>query len=201
MAGLLAVRTRGRRPWSTTRGLRWLCCWPAGWCVIPAPARDEIETYHDRVRETVLANLDAAARAEYHKRLAQTLEAAGGVEPEVLAIHFLGAGQAQAAGRYYARAAAQAAEALAFDRAAHLYRRALELGAGDEGPRLRTGLADALANAGRGAEAGREYLVAAQRAAAATAIDLRRSAAFQFLTSGHVDEGLGVSASSSRRPA
>ena len=159
-----------------------------------ASARDEIETYHDRVRETVLANLDAAARAEYHKRLAQTLEAAGGVEPEVLAIHFLGAGQTQAAGRYYARATAQAAEALAFDRQAHLYRRALELGAGDgeEGTRLRTGLADALANAGRGAEAGREYLAAAQGAAAAIAIDRRRSAAFQFLTSGHVDEGLGA---------
>jgi hypothetical protein len=60
------------------------------------------------------------------------------------------------ASRYYAVAAAQAADALAFDRAAKLYRLALDLGAHDvtDKLRLQTELGNALANAGRGADSG-----------------------------------------------
>ena len=46
---------------------------------------------------------------------------------DYLAVHFEAAGTPDVAGRYYAEAAAKAAKALAFDRAAKLYRRALEL--------------------------------------------------------------------------
>ena len=93
---------------------------------------------------------------------------------------------------YYGQAAAQAAEALAFDRAAKLYRLALELRPGDDAQqrRLRVGLADALANAGRGPEAAREYLAAAAGATVAETLRTPAARRHAVLDQGHLDEGL-----------
>lgn len=153
-----------------------------------------IETYHDRIRETVLLHLDAQTLQHHHQRLVSVLQESGQVDPEVLAIHLVGAGQRSQAGHYYVLAAAQAAETLAFDRAAKLYLLALELLApqGEEERRLRTKLADALANAGSGAESARAYLSAASGADAAERLELQRKAALQFLRSGHIDDGLAT---------
>ena len=157
---------------------------------------DEIETYHDRIRETVVARLGPNVMREHHRRLALTLEASGSADPELLGVHFLGSGQPERAADYFARAADQAAEALAFDRAAGLYRRARELQT-DASPsgiihRLNARLGDALANSGRGAEAAAAYLAAVPDASVADAIELQRRAAMQFLISGHIDEGLAT---------
>jgi serine/threonine protein kinase len=156
--------------------------------------QQEIETYHDRIRETVLAYLGPDERHRHHASLARVLEASGQADAEWLAVHWEGAGDRQRAGGYYEAAAGRAAEALAFDRAAKLYRRALDLQApaGPEGRRLRVRLADALANAGRGADSAREYLAAATGAETAEALELQRRAGLQFLISGHVDEGLAT---------
>ena len=124
---------------------------------------DEVETYHDRIRETVVNHLDANRRRELNRRLALELEQAGGADPETLGVHFEGAGELAKAGHYYALSADEASEALAFERAVKLYRRALDLGPGDPpaARRVRARLGDALANVGRSVEAARAYQEAA----------------------------------------
>ena len=152
---------------------------------------DEIECYHDRIREVVPKLLDKATLKGYHLRLAQVLQTAGRVDPETLAIHFEEAGLRDRAAEFASQAADQAAEALAFDRAARLYRIALDLSGstGEVQRSLRVKLGDALANAGRGAAAADAYLAAAEGAKAAHALELRRRAAEQQLISGHIDQG------------
>ncbi|HEY7422786.1 MAG TPA: protein kinase [Gemmataceae bacterium] len=154
----------------------------------------EIETYHDRIRETVLLNLDADTLQHHHRRLVAVLEPSGKGDAEMLAAHLIGADEPARAGHYYALAAVRAAEALAFDRAAKLYRLALELQApqGEAERQLRTKLANALADAGRGAESARAYLAATTGADPAETLKLQRLAALQFLRSGHIDDGLAT---------
>ena len=169
--------------------------------------RDRVECHHDRIRETLVASLSPEAAREHHLRLAVALEACEPRDPDALALHYAGAGDATKAPAYVEQAADRAARALAFDNAARLYRLALDMrpppppGGGaaadlDALRSLRTRLGDALANSGRGAEAAKVYLAAAEGAkggaAAATALDLRRRAAEQLLLSGRTDDGLAV---------
>jgi eukaryotic-like serine/threonine-protein kinase len=153
---------------------------------------DEIEVYHDRIRETVVAHLSAEVLKWNHERMARVLAASGPVDAEIMAEHYRGAGDADRACEYYSRGADQAASALAFDHAARLYRIAVQL---KEGSARHSGvlwkkLGDALANAGRGAEAAQAYSKAAETATAADTLELKRLASTQLLLSGHVDDGL-----------
>ncbi len=151
-------------------------------------------TYHDRVRETVVSRLGTEALQQLHLRLAETLERSQRVDPEVLALHYQGAGQLEEAGHYYALAADRAAEGLAFDLAARLYRVSLATRpvTGCEERTLRTRLADALSNAGRGADAAEEYLLVARGCQGMEQEELQRRAATQYLTCGYVDKGVAV---------
>ena len=170
----------------------------AGNLVRTAGARrtDTLEPYHDRVREAVLFGLDPEDQREAHARLAHALEASHAADSEALAAHWRGAGDADKAATYATWAATQAAEALAFDRAARLHQLSLDLKPprGAEATRLRAQLGDALANAGRGAEAATAYLGAVASmpadAPAEPVLDLRRKIAEQLLRAGLVDEGL-----------
>lgn len=152
---------------------------------------DPVSTYHDKIRESVVAQLAPAALTERHRHLASALERTRRADAEQIARHLDAAGESARAGRYYAQAADEAAGKLAFDRAARLYQRCLELLTLDAGERrtLSMKLADALANAGRGLEAALRYEKAAQGAPIRETFELRRRAAYQFCISGHLDEG------------
>lgn len=157
-----------------------------------------LESYHDRIRETVVAQLPPEQRRREHQAVAVALEASGDADVEALAEHFLLADDLRKAAVYMVRAAERAASALAFDHAAMLYEKALDIarrrGIGDAAAqadehRLLVALATALVDAGRCAEAARTYLEAARGATPAVALDLQRRAGEQLLISGHVDEG------------
>ena len=152
-----------------------------------------VELYHDRIAETLVGSLAPDERKQIHRRLAQTIEARGLDDPEALYEDYLGAGEKDRAAEHAERAARKAARSLAFDRAALYYRRAIELmPEATNLVDLKIGLGDALANAGRPAEAAREFLDAAKMSAAGRALELQQRAGAQLLMGGHIEEGLEV---------
>jgi serine/threonine protein kinase len=153
---------------------------------------DDLEVYHDQIGETLRERLGVDIRCEHHRRLALELESGGRTDCETLAFHFAHGDQPSRAGRYFHQAALQAVRAMAFDRAADLFRQAIEIGAWPfptEG-RLKGELGDALANSRRGREAGHIYLEAAKGVPERESIDLRRRGFQQLLTSGEHDLGI-----------
>ena len=150
-----------------------------------------VETFHDRVRETVTASLTPQRARACHRGLAAALEQAGSADPEVLARHHTHAGNPERALEFTVAAASQATRALAFDRAARLLENAMSLAGGDHARRvaLLGSLAEALGNAGRCIESARVYQEAANAAEPAARVVLRRRAADQLLFAGKIDEG------------
>ncbi len=160
----------------------------------PAPGGEDLLLYHPKVGEVAAARMDAAEKSSRHLGLARALEQAGGTEPELLYTHFREAGEAAVAARYAREAAAQAREALAFERSARLTREALSLGSwpADERSRIRASLGEVLAAQGRPREAADEWLAAADDASRAEALAYRRRAMEQLMLSGYTDDGLVV---------
>jgi len=151
-----------------------------------------LEPYHDRIRESIVGELPGHRLRSRHLSLALALEGSRHADPEALAEHFCGAGHLEKAGDYAVRAAREAGEALAFDRAAMLYRFAMRLlGSGSSGSEaLQEPLGEALAQAGRSHEAAAVFAGCAARATGSRALELQVRAAEEFLRSGHVDEGM-----------
>ncbi len=155
--------------------------------------RDVVSTYHDRVRETVRADLSEAERRDVHARLAKSIEDSLPTELDGLAYHYFEAGSLSKASHYAILAAERASEKLAFDRAASLYE--IALSAATDVPRhaeLHQQRAAALANAGRGLEAAEAYLRAARVSTSREGVRLRRLAGEQLLRAGHLERGMDI---------
>lgn len=157
-------------------------------------AADKLEPYHDRIRETIYQNIGAERRRFVHRMVAEALEvsadqAGAARDAEALYGHWRNAAEPQQAGSYALLAADKAQEALAFMRAAQLFRAATELLEGDPArtSELEEKLGTALMFAGRGAEAADAFLRAMAGASAERATELRSMAMVQLLGSGHLN--------------
>jgi hypothetical protein len=155
---------------------------------------DPVEIFHDRVRAPLLSCLTAGERRAGHRRLAMALEASSGAMLESLSFHWRKGGDPSKAGAYAVRAADEAHAALAFDRAARLYRVALRLHRFDPATaqRLRERRADALAFAGRKRAAALAYREAARYDSPERAARLRRRSGEEQLKAGYIDDGMSV---------
>ena len=156
---------------------------------------DTIETFHDRIRETIVSRLDSQVLIAIHRSLATNLERLDSVAPELLVAHYQGAGEHETAADYAIKAADHAVATLAFEQAARLYELAMTLvdAAYPDIQRLRIAHAEALSGAGRASEAGIAYVNAANAAPTRhEALDLKRKASELLLASGSISEGLDI---------
>ncbi|MBL9100045.1 MAG: protein kinase [Myxococcales bacterium] len=151
-----------------------------------------LEVFHDRVRDVVLAGLDPLEQRAIHRALAARLEQAAEPDSDALTFHLEAAGEPARAAAHALRAAAGAGEALAFDRAAALYRRALLHAADAERPAILERLGEVLASDGRGGEAADAFEQAADAGEPGRALERLRRAGFERLRSGQIDAGLAV---------
>ena len=151
--------------------------------------RDAVELAHDRIREHLLRSVSASERSKLHRRLAVALEQSSRAEPETLAAHYRAAGDTTRAAEHAMRGAERALAALAFDHAAASFGLALELGAVDESQRwsLLARMGEALAGAGRTADAARQLIAASRAAPPERALRLARRATELQLQSMQVD--------------
>jgi hypothetical protein len=136
---------------------------------------EQVETYHDRIREELAAQIAPDAVRRIHRLMVQALVAKRSDDCEALFEHYRGAGDHDNAAAQAGLAAAKAATALAFDRVAVFYRHALALhSASPAATAWREGFANALGNAGRPAEAAEAYLRATVDACHARRVELQR---------------------------
>lgn len=155
-----------------------------------------LETFHDRVRQSVIKSLAPDVQRRRHSEIADGLRASGSDDSLSLVEHYLAAGNQAEAGEFALQAGRAAAERLAFDAAVDLLALALQLRESDPGDwPLVAEYAAALANAGRASDAAHRYLQAASMVRDSRAGDLQIAvhevrAAEQFLYSGQLDRGL-----------
>lgn len=153
--------------------------------------RERLEAYHDRVRETVEAHVDETRRRELHRALARELERVD-ADAERLSDHYLRAGEREVAAVYSIEAAEQAANSLAYDRAARMLERALECGSWtqDEESALEWHRASILERLARCKEAAAGYLRASRSARGIRVLEARVRSAEQLMSAGHPEPAL-----------
>jgi hypothetical protein len=152
-----------------------------------------LEPSHDRIRETIVEQLPVQTLRDRHGRLARALESTPGADLEAIALHFLGSGeQARDKTAHYAERAAESAMGkLAFAQAVRMFQLAIDKASvsTEEKRRLRSRQALVLEWSGRGEEAARAYLSAADGAPALERAQLERAASIELLSCGQLIEG------------
>lgn len=156
-----------------------------------------VECHHDRIRQAIADGLALDATRAHYRALAVALARDPSAPPELLSRAWEGAGERSEAARHAVLAAERASRLTAFEHAAGLYRRALDLGAAScFGKELALGeaelfhrLAQALEHAGRGVEAAATYRHLAELTSGDVSLEQLRRAAEQLSISGHVEEG------------
>ena len=153
-----------------------------------------LEPFHDRVRGAAVAVLGEERARAMHANLARVIERRRPDDAESLYVHCRAAGERARAAEHALVAGRRAATTLAFHRAAQLLFDALELAPSDapiDRSRIRVELADALRQAGRGAEAAAIYETAVSDARTPEeARRLRLLATQTYLQSGRLDTGM-----------
>lgn len=144
--------------------------------------REAVSVMHERIARDLQRELAPEDVRAHHARWAETLEARDEANPDVLAEHFAKAGATDQARRYTAQAALRAHRALALDRAAELYERALALTVeAASQSQLLEQLADVRLQLGQPGAAADALVEAAARSGPERAADLlRRSTALRL---------------------
>lgn len=154
---------------------------------------NEVEPYHDRVREVVGGALDVAHRTMLHARLGAALVERRDADPETVARHLALGGDRAGALPFLLRAAERSSRALAFDHAVSLHEEALALADGPKRIELSLALAEALVLAGRSAEAAPIFAEHARAGGNPAARGhASRRAAEEWLKCGRIDEGVSA---------
>jgi serine/threonine protein kinase/CRP-like cAMP-binding protein len=150
--------------------------------------RESVSVRHERIARELTARMTAAEIAAYHSSWADALLARGDSEPETLADHYWKAGQEPLARRFAIQAARRAERGLAFDRAVHLYERALALStSASERAEILERLADTRLHLGEPGNAAAALLEAARLSPPERAVELRKRSAALRLTDEQLD--------------
>ena len=146
--------------------------------------------FHDMIRESVYAELDATEKRTVHSSIAAVSENKKGVPPDRLAFHFREAGVDEKCCHYSIVAGDVAAKSLAFDEAVRAYKDALAhfVGTSTEKQNLEQYLALSLGHLGRSSEAGDVYFKLGSRAGGDPYF--LQQAAYQYCVAGRIEDAL-----------
>ncbi|MDC0720296.1 serine/threonine-protein kinase [Nannocystis bainbridge] len=156
---------------------------------------DIVEPSHDRIGEGVVDGLAPALRALLHGSIAEALARERWGSPELRARHWHGAGELDLACGAAEEAAAEAEQALAFERAAALLGDAAAWIAGRDLGRsaaLQGRQGRVLVRAGRCAAAAETFLASAEHVPEDSRPEVLRQAADAWMAAGYIDRGLDL---------
>ena len=157
-------------------------------------AHGPLEAKHRLIRETVLAKISASQAVDYHEQLAAAMKSLGLPFDSILTDHWDGCGVSEKTAMYSFLAGEESFGKGAFERAAKMYSRALELtpSYGSNLLELQEKIAVSLSKSGRNRDAGIAFSKAATLASGKEQVLFAAKAADAFLSSGQIERGIAT---------